>query len=64
MEVEAYHNPVMAKEAIEFLNIKKNSIILDATCGEGGMQLRLQKVILPELSSALIEIKKSLKEPL
>jgi 16S rRNA (cytosine1402-N4)-methyltransferase len=40
-----FHTPVMPVEALEFLNLRNNSIIVDATCGEGGHSLRIAQKI-------------------
>ncbi len=36
-----YHNPVMLKECVEFLNIRKGGIYVDATLGGGGHSLAI-----------------------
>ena len=44
---ESIHIPVMPEEVISFLDIQKNGIYVDGTCGVGGHS----KLILNELSS-------------
>ncbi len=45
MPDKAYHTPVMLPEILESLNLHKNSIIIDATCGEGGhSEVIIQKI--------------------
>lgn len=42
------HNPVLLKESIGALNLKKGDIVVDATLGGGGHSLEILKKILPE----------------
>lgn len=41
------HSPVLLYEAIDFLNLKKGGIVLDATLGGGGHALEILKRIIP-----------------
>ena len=40
------HNPVLLNEAIEFLNIRKNLVYVDATFGLGGYTKEIFKKII------------------
>ena len=40
-----YHTPVMPEEAVGFLNLRENSVAVDATCGEGGHSLLIARLI-------------------
>lgn len=42
------HDPVLLQESIEFLNLKKGSIVIDATLGLGGHSEEILKKIVPE----------------
>ncbi|MGA2142586.1 MAG: 16S rRNA (cytosine(1402)-N(4))-methyltransferase RsmH [Brevinematales bacterium] len=39
------HTPVMPEETIGFLNLRKDSVVVDATCGEGGHSLLIAQHI-------------------
>ncbi|MGC8765727.1 MAG: 16S rRNA (cytosine(1402)-N(4))-methyltransferase RsmH [Brevinematia bacterium] len=43
--VKIYHIPVLLKETIDFLKIKKDGIYIDATCGEGGHSFEILKYL-------------------
>lgn len=44
----AIHKPVLLKESIEALNLKKGDIVVDATLGGGGHSREILKKILPD----------------
>jgi len=44
---EIKHKPVMLKESIEFLNLRKGMTIVDATVGTGGHAIEVLKMISP-----------------
>jgi len=43
--MEIYHKPVLLKEAMELLNLKEDSVVVDATLGEGGHSVEILKRI-------------------
>jgi len=43
--MEEYHKPVLLKETIEMLNLKEDSVVVDATLGDGGHSEEILKRI-------------------
>lgn len=43
--LEYKHIPVMLKEVVELLNLREDSVVVDATCGEGGHSVEIIKRI-------------------
>ena len=43
--MEIYHIPVLAEETIKFLNISKESVVVDCTVGEGGHSERILRIV-------------------
>ncbi|MEF3245197.1 MAG: 16S rRNA (cytosine(1402)-N(4))-methyltransferase RsmH [Caldisericaceae bacterium] len=43
--MEIYHTPVLLKEVLDLLNLREDSIVVDATLGEGGHSVEILKRI-------------------
>jgi 16S rRNA (cytosine1402-N4)-methyltransferase len=39
-----YHSPVLLDESLDALNLKNSSVVIDATCGEGGHSSQIIKI--------------------
>lgn len=45
MAASYQHTPVLLKETLEILSLRDDSVVVDATCGEGGHSLEIAKLI-------------------
>jgi 16S rRNA (cytosine1402-N4)-methyltransferase len=50
------HKPVLLEESIEYLNLKKGDVVVDATLGGGGHGLEILKKIIPEGKLVAIDL--------